>query len=95
MGIDIGSALVVGLPAEDFCANYDEFDDKYECELDCISPYYDADFEYCLIGVKIAGKDFTYNELPDNISDVIEKAKEKFKQITGKDAKVYVTPHVW
>lgn len=95
MGIDTGSALVVGLPAPDVCEDYDEFYDTYDGELDTFSPYYDGDFDDRLVGVKIVGTDWTYQEVPANLLELIGEASVKFVGLTGKQPKVYVTANVW
>jgi len=105
MGIDIGSALVVGLPYEDVyeahttsgdsCAEYsfdDWLDDKH---ISRFSPYYDANYQDCVFGFKVAGTDYTYDELEDNYADTIDRLRSKFYKLTGKVAKVYVTADVW
>lgn len=97
MGIDTGSALVVGLAAPEVCENYNEFEEKYYIEdMSHIAPYYDADFEDCLIGFKLGGTDYDYDEIdPNTIMDEISIAKKKFFELTGKEAKLYVSPNVW
>ena len=95
MGIDVGSALVVGLPLYDVVESTGEYYEKYEDDLDRISPYYDADPEHCLLGYKICGTDYAYDELSSNFLEKITTAQVKFKNLTGKDAKIYVSPNVW
>jgi len=96
MGIDVGSALVVGLPFYDVVEDGDEYYEKYAGELDNISPYYDADRGDRVLGYKLAGTDYTYDEVnPEELLKNVLEAKEKFLKLTGKEAKVYVSPHVW
>lgn len=96
MGIDVGSALVVGLPFYDVVEDNDEFYEKYDGDLDQISPYFDADSDCCILGYRIAGTDYTYDEVSmDTFLQDISEAKQKFLKLTGKEAKVYVSPHVW
>lgn len=91
MGIYYSGVIVVGLPFEDLCENSDEFYEKYEGKLDRVSPYYDADNDACLIGIVYAvSKDYQFKEISDQL--VFEKNKTLFKEITGKDAKVYLGP---
>ena len=96
MGIDVGSALVVGLPFEDVVEDWEEYEEKYSAELDIISPQYDADNDECILGYKVAGVNYTYDEIdPETLESDIKEAKENFFKLTGKHAKVYVSPHVW
>jgi len=105
MGIDTGSALVVGLPYKEMFFVYmedqspaedaDFYDWVYGKDMSVFSPYYDADGEDCLFGFKVAGTDYTYGELEDNYEDTISMLRSKFYKLTGKVAKVYVTANVW
>lgn len=95
MGMDIGAALVVGLPSEEVC-DYEEFYDKYDGELDDFSLYYDADWEARIVGYQLAGETWMWSEVNvDTFKDDVDNLKQKFKELTGKDAKVFVTANVW
>ncbi len=94
MGIDIGCALVVGLPFYEVVEDEEFFWRSYEGSLSCFSPYYDAEYGDCLIGISLGGTDYKYEELTENVSAEIVKARKYFKDITGLDAKVFVTPNV-
>ncbi len=95
MGIDTGSALVVGLPFFDVVEGVDEFYQKHELNLSIVYPWYDCDYENCLIGVMLHGKDFEYDEIDETtLMQNITTAQHKFKKLTGKDGKLYVSPNV-
>ena len=90
MGIDYSAAIVVGRPHSDF----DELDDGLidDGELGAFPPYFDAPYYECLIGVSVCSTwDYTWKEFDYNQTN-IDTAKEKFKRLTGLDAKVYITP---
>lgn len=97
MSIDIGASLIVGLPFNEIEV-FDDVDDImeyfYDLGLDCVSPQFDCDQSACVIGVHVAGEDYTYEEITD-LTDKVMSAKEKFHEITGLEAKVYVSPNVW
>lgn len=94
MGIDVGCALVVGLPFYDVVESGDEYYEKYDFTLSRVSPLYDCPSDECLLGVPVAREDYTYREIKGDILQLVEDAKEKFKQITGKDGKLYVSADV-
>lgn len=95
MGIYYSGVIVVGLPFEEVCESADEFYEKYEGELDKISPYYDAVPHACLVGLvwQVSG-DYRFKELTVSDGDgiLLQSFKERFKKVTGKDAKVYLSP---
>lgn len=95
MGIDTGSALVVGLPFYDVVDSDDEFYDEYCSALSRISPWYDCDSDECLIGIVLYGEDFAYQEINETtLMQKITSAQHQFKKLTGKDGKLYVSPNV-
>lgn len=92
MGIYYSGVIVVGLPFEDLCENTDEFYEKYEGKLDRVSTYCNASNDDCLLGIVYANsRDYQFMEL-SNDHLLFEKNKALFKEITGKDAKVYLGP---
>ena len=105
MGIDIGSALVVGLPYEGIfeayttsgysSAEYPFYNWLEDKDISRFSPYYDADYQDCVFGFKVAGTDYTYDELEHDYTDSIDRLRSKFYNLTGKVAKLYVTANVW
>lgn len=104
MGIDIGSALVVGLPYKDIYEVYESSVDTTEVpfynwleekDISRFSPYYDADYQDCVFGFKVAGTDYTYDEVDEDYDDTISMLRSKFHKITGKVAEMYITTNVW
>lgn len=106
MGIDIGARVVVGLPAGEIDVDEETLEEHYdgslgewayENGLNRTSPYFDADDEDCLIGVVLADVDYTYTEMGDlqDLVAEVEAAQKKFKEVTGKEGKLYVSPNVW
>lgn len=103
MGIDIGSALVVGLPYEELyevyleqCSDEDVnfYDWVYGKDMSSFSPYYDADRKDCLFGFKIAGVDYTYDEVEEDYVSSINTYSDIFYKLTGLKPKLYVTANV-
>lgn len=90
MSISYDAVIVVGLPFNEVCEDSDEFYDKYEDKLDRISPYFDASNDDCLIGITYASScDYQYKELASEFTMKANLAL--FKQITGKEGKVYLS----
>lgn len=95
MGIDTGSALVVGLPFDDVVDCSDEYYEKYDGCLSLVSPWFDCDHDDTLLGIILYGKDFAYQEIDETtLMQKITAAQHQFKKLTGKDGKLYVSPNV-
>lgn len=98
MGVDYRAQLIYGLPSEEVS---DLLDDSggdcayYDLGLDCVSPYYDSDTEDWIIGVTISkSRDYTPTELSlEELPAKLEAAKKKFFDVTGKEGKLYLSPH--
>lgn len=99
MGIDIGSALIVGKAYKDMEswieAKAGELDiDPYkvvEQFFDYASPHYDSSIDVWIIGIEVGCYDSTPNQV---ILDMLSAA-ERFLFITGVEATVFQTPHVY
>ena len=66
-----------------------------ELGLECLSPCFDADVEYCVFGVKVLNVDYTYKRVPYDITRLINEANKEFRSLTGMDGEVYFGPDVW
>lgn len=97
MGIDIGASVIVGKPYKDFDipGDSDRLDFFEELGLECLSPCFDADVEYCVFGVKVLNVDYTYKRVPYDITRLINEANKEFRSLTGMDGEVYFGPDVW
>jgi len=94
MGIDIGSKLIVGLPANELLQYHE--DKIHNGDLSTSSFYYDAGFEDQIAGIDVYGTDSNAKEIDFLIlSDKFLEASKKFKEITGLDGKLYLCPNVW
>lgn len=94
MGTSISGVLVVGLPFDEVCEDYEDFCTHYDHELDRISPYYDADDSDCIVGYTVSSGYYAASPVLDEQLGYIEGFKERFKKLTGKDAQLYVSPNV-
>lgn len=92
MGMEISAKLIYGL-------TYGEFEDKDKInelidddDLEYASPYYYADRDEWIVGVRVGYKEFqNENEMLMNI----KKAKDKFFTLTDQDGRFFVTQHVY
>lgn len=96
MGIDTSAKLMVGLQRGSMEVS-DELAEMIDSgEIDTCSTYYDgggADSEVIGFCVAEAG-DYCASEVTLDLQE-IETLKAKFKELTGKDAKLLIAPHVW
>jgi hypothetical protein len=94
MGVSYRAAIVVGLPTEEV-----EFDQEAaeEMELETFSPYYDAGWEDCLVGIPVAQTgEYSWKTIhPNDLRTDVERAEIKFKKATGLTARVFVTTYGW
>lgn len=83
------ACVVVGLPYN----KVKEFEDLIdEGTLETFPPYYDAPLRDCICGLKFASSDeYSFSEFKWN-EDTINSLKDEFKDLTGKDAQVWITP---
>lgn len=109
MGIDTGCMLIVGLAADDLVDGlpeetreriesegfYDIVSEDGEMGLCRASPYYDAPYGHCVWGVSIAAGYWSAIELDEaSLDDKVAAAKKVFKEKTGLDGRLYISPHV-
>lgn len=98
MGIDIGCCLIVGLPAdnfdEDIIGDQDLYDYVSDNELDYSSPWYDSGISEGVIGFYVEGSDnFSLVNL-EKLNNDVKEAKERFQELTGMEAGLYLSNHV-
>lgn len=90
MGIDYRAAVFVGLPR---C----EIEDQELIEngdLDVCPPYYDGNSaDHAIAGLEYSGSE-TYGASEFAWDQAkVDELKAEFKKLTGKDAKVYLSPY--
>ncbi len=97
MGIDYQAAIMIGLPQGNIEYNEDEYEDLSdflnEHGMELCAPSYDGDdADDAIAGFvyKCTGS-YQSDELDWNQAE-IDKLKAKFKEITGEDARVYLSP---
>lgn len=94
MSIDYKAKLLVGLPyneLESLIGEGDIWETIGKLGLDYASPYYDADHDEWVVGVKVAStSDYQWTTV-----DVSEhkKAADEFTRITGLVGKLILSPH--
>jgi len=86
--------ILVGLPFKEVFNTEDEFEEFYykhsTVHTEVIQPFYDAGLEDSLVGIPLVETNsFSYKEVATSIET--QKNRELFKQLTGKEAKVYLT----
>ncbi len=92
MGVDYNAAIVVGADWRDIDEqDVDNIDELVENgDLHDFPPYYDG-YQEGLFGLYIVNSpDYSYCEVEFTAQDV-EGAKQKFKELTGMEGKVYLT----
>ena len=94
MGIDYRAAIFVGLPQGEL-RSLDNFTELLDSdELQVCSPHYDGNSEdYAIVGYGAHWSDiYGPSELKYDDAE-ISKLKDKFKSVTGLDAKVWISPY--
>ena len=92
MGIEYNAAIVVGAAWEDVDGNSQEdIQELVESgDLHDFPPFFDG-YREGLFGLYIVNSpDYSYCEMEHTAEDV-EVAKQKFKELTGIDGKIYLT----
>jgi len=89
MGMYYKAKLIVGLPQDEI-----EIDDEEVLDdMDRACGYYDADSEATILGVTVASSgDYSASEVVLDLAK-IDAAKSEFRQLTGQDGKLYLSPH--
>lgn len=94
MGMYYSAAIFVGLPRKEI-EHHEHFEEFEDGDLDQAPPYYDGS-EAALFGVSVCASDLYHaTEIFGTLDDRIESAKQEFKEKTGLDGKVYITPIGW
>lgn len=92
MGMYYKAKLVVGLPYGELVFDLEDEDDLLD-ELDRASPYYDCDQDDMIFGVEIAAtSDYSHQEFTYDQAKV-DSAKLEFKELTGKEGRLFLSPH--
>lgn len=109
MGIDTSAMLILGLTAEELKASFtDEQREKLDelgwygyvgqdggLGLEYASPYYDSDTQDRVWGVTVACTgDYQARRVPPGLKDALEAAEKKFREATGLEGKLYLSPHI-
>lgn len=92
MGIDSSAAIFVGLPQSEI----ENTDLVAEETLEVCPPHYDGDGEdYAIAGFQYLGTSpYDSKELVWDQAK-IDTLKAEFKELTGQDAKVYLSPYIY
>lgn len=94
MGIDTGAVIIVGLPYDQFNMAQDELDELIDNgDIDSASPYFDADRDDCVYGIRVAKSDYRAEEFTLN-DNLINSAKQSFKDTYGQEPKVYLSANI-
>ena len=94
MSIDYDAIIMVGLPAEEVCEDYDSFYERWEDGgFDLVPCWYDAEFENSSIGFIIKCVEYGSMDIGsfDEFKKDIDEAHKLFKDKTGKEGKVLLT----
>ena len=109
MGIDTGSVLIVGLPYKEIADGlddqrrekldelgyYDYLGADGDLELEYASPYYDSDGPDRIWGrIVVFSGDYRAREVPADFEAKVAAAKQFFKDKTGLEGRLFVSPHV-
>ena len=92
MGIDNKAILLVGLPVEIVVVDEDMFYDKLEpAGWVCASPYYDAEFSKCVIGIplKTTSGFMSFSDWPS-----VEEAFCLFEETLGEKPNIILAVHI-
>lgn len=95
MSTQYSAVILVGLPFNEVfnsIKEYEEFDYgiHLSTEFEIIHPYYDADLEDSLVGLKLVGtSNYSYREIASEVET--QKHRDLFKLLTGKTANVYLS----
>jgi hypothetical protein len=89
MGTYYKAKLIVGLPQDEIEIDDEEILD----EMDRACSYYDCDSDATILGVTVASsEDYSATEISLDPAK-IDAAKATFRELTGQDGKLYLSPH--
>jgi hypothetical protein len=92
MGIDISTSIVVGLEYHEFGEGVIESE---VFELERVSPSFDCPNYECVFGCIVLNTE-TYKQLTiEDLHSDIAEAHVEFKNITGLQGKLFISPDVW
>lgn len=100
MGIDVDSALVVGLSytklPKEVKDRLSSSDDVYgllkDAGLSHVPPWFDADIEECIIGVAV-NISAAFGDKP--FDNELKTCQDSFKEFSGVEGKLICSPDVW
>lgn len=100
MGISIDGGMIVGCLAGDLPDIPEEFEEmdvydywRDECCFDCMPPWYDADWDDCIVGFGI--DDVKVEDIQGKwLAEVVKKGSA-FKALTGIEPRLYGVQSVW
>ncbi len=96
MGVQNLAVVGVGLAATELCETHDEFEELYgdQDHLQLISPWYDASYQYCEAAIVVYQVESGSVDLHLHTAhQAIQTAMAKFKQITGKTGKLFLSTY--
>ena len=97
MGVEYAARLVVGLPHGELVEYFESLEDEYDWEknLECVSPYFDADWSDSLFAVVVEScPDYWRSEVDeDSLQSKINVAHQVFKDVTGKSGRLYLSTY--
>lgn len=93
MGVDYQAVLVVGLNADEFNRDEDGYFDSNGV-LEFFSTYYDGSHGIVGVPVAVSGV-YDYREVSEYVAEDIALAREKFKEASGKEGKLYISTYGW
>jgi hypothetical protein len=89
MGMYYKAKLIVGLPQDEIELDDEEILD----DMDRACGYYDGGSDATILGVTVASSgDYSAEEVDLDLAK-IDDAKAKFRELTGQDGKLYLSPH--
>lgn len=97
MGMQHLAVIGVGLPAKELCETWEEFEEQYGDQwetLQLINPWYDASYKYCQAAVIVHKVEDGSMDLNLHTShQAVQTAMAKFKQVTGKTGKLFLSTY--
>lgn len=89
MGMYYKAKLIVGLPKDEIESDDEDMVD----DLDRACGYYDCGEDSMIVGVEVESTaDFQAKEITLDMAKVAA-AEAKFRELTGQDGKLYLSPH--
>lgn len=94
MGIEYKAAIIVGLPRHEF-EDQDQLNEWIDNEeVEVCSPYYDgSDADWAIAGFFVATSELYSPSLFSWDAERVGELAAQFKDLTGKDGKVWLSPY--